>query len=122
MKSAESPSDSLESESNPHISSHGHSGVELTRPPPSARTSKQKSNCNAKAEESQDQIAKTVERDDRRTQNEEEEPERAHDRARGALAALQRQALGGQLAEDDVQRGYDHEGDSDCDCMRAGCH
>jgi len=42
-----SPSDSLESGSNPQISSHGHSGVELTRLPLSARTSKQKNNCSA---------------------------------------------------------------------------
>jgi hypothetical protein len=42
------PSDSLESGSNPHISSHGHSGAERTKLPLSARTSKQKRNCNAK--------------------------------------------------------------------------
>src|ERR1700716_3792734 len=39
---------SLESGSNPHVSSHGHSGVELTRPPLSARTSKQIGNCSAR--------------------------------------------------------------------------
>src|SRR6202521_6177163 len=47
-KFAASPSDSPESGSNPHTSSHGHFGVELTRRSLSARTSKQKGNCNAK--------------------------------------------------------------------------
>jgi SRSO17 transposase len=48
-KSAASLSGSPESGSNPHISSHGHSGVELTRPPLSARTLKQIGNCSARA-------------------------------------------------------------------------
>ena len=47
-KTNASPLDSLESESNPHISLHGHSGVELTKPQPNVRTSKQNGNCNAK--------------------------------------------------------------------------
>src|SRR5580658_2428268 len=42
------PSDSLESGFNPRTSSHGHSGVELTRRSLSARTSKQNDNCNAR--------------------------------------------------------------------------
>jgi hypothetical protein len=37
--------------SNPRISSHGHSGEELTRLPLNALTSDKKSNCNAKAGE-----------------------------------------------------------------------
>jgi hypothetical protein len=42
------PSDSLDSVFNPHTSSHGLSGAELTRLPLNALTSNQKSNCNAK--------------------------------------------------------------------------
>jgi len=42
------PSDSLESVYNPHTSSHGLAGVELTKLPLNALTSNQ-SNCNAKA-------------------------------------------------------------------------
>jgi integrase len=41
------PSDSLESESGPHISSHGHSGAELTRQSLAARISR-KGNCNVR--------------------------------------------------------------------------
>ena len=41
------PSDSLESVYNPHTSSHGLAGVELTKLPLNALTSNQ-SNCNAK--------------------------------------------------------------------------
>jgi hypothetical protein len=40
------PSDSLETVFNPHTSSHGLSGAELTRLPLNALTSK-KDNCNA---------------------------------------------------------------------------
>jgi hypothetical protein len=47
-KSAASPQDSLESASSPRTSSHGRSGAELTKPPLSARTSKQNGNCNAR--------------------------------------------------------------------------
>jgi hypothetical protein len=42
------PSDSLESVFNPHTSSHGLAGAELTRLPLNALTSNQKRNCNAK--------------------------------------------------------------------------
>jgi hypothetical protein len=38
----------LESGFNPHTSSHGLSGAELTRLPLNAPTSNQKSNCNVK--------------------------------------------------------------------------
>ena len=41
------PSDSLESVYNPHTSSHGLAGVELTKPPLNALTSNQ-SNCNVR--------------------------------------------------------------------------
>jgi hypothetical protein len=41
-------SDLLESGFNPHISSHGLSGAELTRLPLNAPTPNPKSNCNAK--------------------------------------------------------------------------
>ena len=41
------PSDSLESVFDPHTSSHGHSGAELTKLPLNALTSNQKNNCNA---------------------------------------------------------------------------
>jgi hypothetical protein len=41
------PSDSLESVYNPHTSSHGLAGVELTKLPLNALTSNQ-SNCNAR--------------------------------------------------------------------------
>jgi hypothetical protein len=44
-----SPSGSRESASNPHTSSHGHSGAERTRPPLSVRISKQVGNCSAKS-------------------------------------------------------------------------
>ena len=45
-----SPSDSRGSGSNPHTSSHGHSGAELTKRPLSEPTSKQTNgNCNARA-------------------------------------------------------------------------
>jgi hypothetical protein len=44
------PSDSLENVFNPHTSSHGLSGAELTRLPLNALTSNQKSNCNTKPE------------------------------------------------------------------------
>ena len=44
-----SSSDSLESVFNPHTSSHGLAGVELTKLPLNALTSNQKSNCNARA-------------------------------------------------------------------------
>jgi hypothetical protein len=44
------PSDSLDSVFNPHTSSHGLSGAELTRLPLNALTSNQKSNCNASGE------------------------------------------------------------------------
>jgi hypothetical protein len=40
-------SDLLESGFNPHTSSHGLSGAELTRLPLNEPTSSQKSNCNA---------------------------------------------------------------------------
>jgi hypothetical protein len=40
----------LESGFNPHTSSHGLSGAELTRLPLNAPTSNQKSNCNASAQ------------------------------------------------------------------------
>jgi hypothetical protein len=43
------PSDSLESVFNPHTSSHGLAGVELTKLPLNVLTSNQKGNCNAKA-------------------------------------------------------------------------
>src|ERR1019366_6130303 len=46
-KSAASPSGSPESGSNPHTSSHGLAGAELTRLPLNALTSNQKGNCNA---------------------------------------------------------------------------
>src|SRR5204862_2458384 len=46
-KSAVSPSDSRKSGSNPHTSSHGHTGAEPTKRSLSKRTSKQKGNCNA---------------------------------------------------------------------------
>src|SRR4029077_8607182 len=42
------PSGSRESASNPHMSSHGHSGAERTRPPLSVRISKQVGNCNVR--------------------------------------------------------------------------
>jgi hypothetical protein len=42
------PSDSRESVFNPHTSSHGLSGAELTRLPLNAPTSNQKRNCNAR--------------------------------------------------------------------------
>src|SRR6266478_9329031 len=51
MKFGASPSGSPESGSNPPTSSHGHSGAELTRRSPSARTSKQNDNCNARGAE-----------------------------------------------------------------------
>src|SRR5439155_13617984 len=47
-KSAALLSDLLESGFNPHTSSHGLSGAELTRLPLNAPTSNQKSNCNAR--------------------------------------------------------------------------
>jgi hypothetical protein len=43
------PSDSLENVFNPHTSSHGLSGAELTRPSLNAPNSNQKSNCNARS-------------------------------------------------------------------------
>jgi hypothetical protein len=43
------PSDSRESVFNPHKSSHGLAGAELTKLPLNALTSNQKSNCNAKS-------------------------------------------------------------------------
>jgi hypothetical protein len=42
------PSDSLESGFNPHTSSHGLAGAELTRLPLNAPTSNQESNCNVR--------------------------------------------------------------------------
>jgi hypothetical protein len=42
------PSDSLESVFDPHTSSHGLAGGELTKLPLNALTSNQKNNCNAK--------------------------------------------------------------------------
>ena len=42
------PSDSRESVFNPHKSSHGLAGAELTKLPLNALTSNQKSNCNAR--------------------------------------------------------------------------
>jgi hypothetical protein len=41
------PSDLLESAFNPHTSSHGLAGVELTKLPLNALTSNQENNCNA---------------------------------------------------------------------------
>jgi hypothetical protein len=41
------PSDSLESVFDPHTSSHGLAGGELTKLPLNALTSNQKNNCNA---------------------------------------------------------------------------
>jgi hypothetical protein len=43
------PSDSLESVFDPHTSSHGLAGGELTKLPLNALTSNQKNNCNVRA-------------------------------------------------------------------------
>jgi hypothetical protein len=45
------PSDSLETVFNPHTSSHGLAGAELTKLPLNALTSNQKSNCIANRRE-----------------------------------------------------------------------
>ena len=50
------PSDSLDSVFNPHTSSHGLSGAELTRLPLNALTSNQKSNCNARSRDTDETI------------------------------------------------------------------
>ena len=74
----------------------------------------------AQADHAKDEIAEPVESDDRRPEQEQEEPERAHHPQGSILAALQRQALGCELAEHDMQRGDDHEGDRHRNGVRAG--
>ena len=64
----------------------------------------------AQAEQPQHAVAEPVEEMDRRPEHQQEQGQRAHDHERGALAALEREALRSEFAEHDVQGGDDEEG------------
>jgi hypothetical protein len=67
----------------------------------------------AKAEQAEHQIAEAVQYGDRWSQQPQKEAERTHDPQRRCLAALQGKALGGKLAQHDVQGRDDDERDRD---------
>jgi hypothetical protein len=68
----------------------------------------------------QHEVAQAVEHHDGGFQHEREQHQRAHAPQRRAFGALQRQALGCELAEHDVERGDGGERDRDGDRVRAG--
>ena len=73
------------------------------------------------AQRPRDQPAGLVERPDTRAEDGAEEAQRARDRDRDLLRILQRDALRGQLASDDVQGGDQGERDGDPKRVRADC-
>jgi hypothetical protein len=72
------------------------------------------------AEESQYKVAEAIEGYDCWPEQEQKQAETSNDPKRRSLAALQRQALPRELAEDDMQSRDDDERDRDGERVRAG--
>ena len=66
----------------------------------------------------QNEIAEAVEGEDRRTEEEEKDRQRAHDPEGRGFALLERETLGRELPDHDVQRRDDDEGKGDGDGVR----